>query len=87
MATPQTWRMVRRGVVMSHGLIHPFTKALYVKTEDGNIRVTDGDVEGLFRRNGSWIEGELRECDPQLCGWVGGPQIENHRVGKVQKEQ
>ena len=72
---------------MSHGLIHPFTKALYVKTEDGNIRVTDGDVEGLFRRNGSWIEGELRECDPQLCGWVGGPQIEKPRVGKVQKEQ
>ena len=72
---------------MSQGLIHAFTKALYVKTEDGNIRVTDGDVEGLFRRNGSWIEGELRECDPQLCGWVGGPQIENHRVGKVQKEQ
>ena len=71
---------------MSHGLIHPFTKALYLKTTEGNIRVTNGDLEGLFRIDGSWIEGELRECDPQLCGWVGGPVIENHRVGKVKQK-
>jgi hypothetical protein len=76
--------MVRGGHLMSHGLVHPFSKALYVKTAEGNIRVTDGDKEGLFRVDGSWIEGELRECDPQLCGWVGGPVIENHRVGKVE---
>ena len=68
---------------MSHGLVHPFTKALYVKNGDGNIEVSDGGLKGIFRRDGSWLEGELRECDPQLCGWVGGPQIENHRVGKV----
>ena len=61
----------------------PVHKALYVKNGDGNIEVTDGDLKGTFRRDGSWLEGELRECDPQLCGWVGGPQIENHRVGKV----
>ena len=54
-----------------------------MKNSDGNIEVTDGDLKGIFRRDGSWLEGELRECDPQLCGWVGGPQIENHRVGKV----
>ena len=71
---------------MSHGLIHPFTKALYLKTAEGNIRVTNGDLEGLFRLDGSWIEGELRESDPQLCGWVGGPGIENHRVGKVKQK-
>ena len=71
---------------MSHGLIHPFTKALYLKTAEGNIRVTNGDLEGLFRIDGSWIEGELRECDPPLCGWVGGPVIENHRVGKVKQK-
>jgi hypothetical protein len=26
------------------------------------------------------LEGEIRECDPQMCGWVGGPQVVNHRV-------
>ena len=46
----------------------------------------DGNLQGTFRRDGSWLEGELRECDPQLCGWVGGPQIENHRVGKIKQQ-
>ena len=41
---------------MSHGLVHPFTKALYVKNSDGNIEVTDGDLKGIFRRDGSWLE-------------------------------
>ena len=27
-----------------------------------------------------WLTGELRECDPQLCGWVGGPQIGSYRT-------
>ncbi len=62
------------------GLRHPFTGAIYAQDGNGNIIVTDGDRQGLFRRNGSWISGEIKECDPQLCGWVGGPQIGNHRV-------
>ncbi|GIS34598.1 MAG: hypothetical protein Ct9H90mP5_10470 [Acidimicrobiaceae bacterium] len=71
---------------MSHGLVHPFTKALYVKNGDGNIEVTDGDLKGIFRRDGSWLEGELRECDHNL--WMGWrPQIENHRVGKVKSSE
>ena len=62
------------------GLRHPFSKALYEKNEDGSIRVTDNGKTGLFKRSGEWIEGELLEADPHLCGWVGGPQIGNHRV-------
>jgi hypothetical protein len=62
------------------GIIHPFSKALYEVDDDGNIRVTDGDRSGVFDTSGRWISGELRECDPQLCGWVGGPQIANHRL-------
>lgn len=65
---------------MSAGIIHPFTGALHEQDGEGNIRVTlDGKV-GIFGIDGHWISGELRECDPQLCGWVGGPQIANHRV-------
>jgi hypothetical protein len=65
-----------------NGIIHPFTKALYEVDDDGNIRVTSGERVGVFDINGKWIAGELRECDPQLCGWVGGPQIANHRLSK-----
>lgn len=64
------------------GIVHPFSGALYEVDEDGNVRVTDGDRVGTFDLRGKWISGEVRECDPQLCGWVGGPQIANHRLSK-----
>ncbi len=63
-----------------NGIVHPFTGALHEQDGNGNILVTLGDVSGLFTTQGEWISGELRECDPQLCGWVGGPLVANHRV-------
>ena len=68
---------------MPNGLFHPFTKALYEKHDNGNILVTDGDRQGVFRRDGSWVSGEIRECDPQLCNWIAGPIVANHRVGST----
>ena len=58
-----------------NGIVHPFSGALYEQDGAGNIRVTAGDRSGIFTIRGRWLEGELRECDPQLCGWVGGPQV------------
>lgn len=62
------------------GIVHPFSGALYEQDGEGHVLVTDGDRTGTFTSKGVWISGELRECDPQLCGWVGGPQIGSHRV-------
>ena len=62
------------------GIIHPFSKALYEQDGAGHIKVSFEGRSGVFNIDGSFIEGEIRECDPQLCGWVGGPQIANHRV-------
>ncbi|MFM8857003.1 MAG: hypothetical protein ACKOI2_07315 [Actinomycetota bacterium] len=61
------------------GLVHPFSKALYELDDDGTIRVTKDGVSGTFSLYGRHLAGELRECDPQMCGWVGGPQVANHR--------
>ena len=56
---------------------HPFTHALYELQADGNVGVTLGDQAGLFRPDGRWISGKLREADPQLCVWVANnPQAE-----------
>lgn len=63
-----------------NGIYHPFSKALYERDGNGNILVTDDEKKGLFRRDGSFIEGEIFECDPHLCGWVAGPQIGSHRL-------
>lgn len=63
-----------------NGIHHPFTRALYEQTAHGDILVTDGDHQGTFTAGGRWIRGELRDCDPQLCGWVSGPQFANIRM-------
>jgi hypothetical protein len=65
-----------------NGIVHPFSKALYEKDGNGNILVTDGERVGVFTPGGVWLSGELRECDPQLCGWVGGPQVAHHRLSR-----
>ena len=63
------------------GLRHPFSKALYEQDGEGHVRVVEPDGRtGRFQRNGKWIDGELEEADPHLCGWVAGPQVSNHRV-------
>lgn len=67
---------------MKGAVRHPYTRALYEDGGDGLIRVTTSDGRsGRFRPDGRWVDGELREADPQLCGWVGGPRVANHRVG------
>ena len=65
------------------GIHHPFSGALYEQDGEGNVLVTDGEKTGLFRENGSWISGELKECDPQLCNWIDGPQLGSHRLVKA----
>lgn len=63
-------------------LIHPFSGDRYVRNDDGTITVTSvkrGTV-GVFQRNGKWVSGELREADAQVCGWMGGPRLLNHRL-------
>ena len=63
-----------------NGILHPFTRALYEQDGHGNVRVTSGERSGLFTGAGVYISGDLEEADPQLCGWVAGPMIGNHRV-------
>ena len=62
------------------GIKHPFTGALYEPNGEGNVRVTlDGKV-GVFAGDGHWLEGELRDADAHLCGWVAGPKVRHHRL-------
>ena len=55
---------------MKPAIKHPFGGALYELQEDGTVLITDGDKQGLFKRDGRWISGELREADPQMCVWI-----------------
>lgn len=70
-----------------NGIVHPFTGALHEQDGEGNIRVTLGDKVGIFTTDGRWISGDLRECDAQLCGWVGGPIVAGSRTAVAQKPE
>ena len=66
------------------GMVHPFSKALYEQDGNGNVRVILGSQTGLFRGDGSWIEGEMFEADPQMCGWIAGPKVVHHRLVRLE---
>ena len=52
------------------GLRHPLSGAVYDITPEGEVEVTTEDRSGRFDRNGVWISGDLRSCDPQMCNWI-----------------
>ena len=63
-----------------YGVMHPFSKAVYEIDESGAVVITmnDGRI-GRYRRDGSWLGGEVFDVDPQLCNWVGGARAQ-HRL-------
>jgi hypothetical protein len=55
-------------------LRHPLNGMLYaIDPPTGLVRVSDPDSEryGLFDSDGVWYEGEIRDVDLQIAGWVG----------------
>jgi NAD(P)-dependent dehydrogenase (short-subunit alcohol dehydrogenase family) len=51
-------------------LRHPQSGALYVRQDDGLVRVEQGERQGIFRADGSYVSGALRQADPHFAGWV-----------------
>jgi len=54
-------------------LKHPITGLLYEIDESGLVRVSDTDDGrfGLFDSDAVWFEGEIRDVDLQIVGWLG----------------
>lgn len=65
---------------MAIGTQHPLTRARYEAEGPNAVRVSDGSKWGLFDRTGGWIEGELRQCDPQMCIWLTGLAVVEERM-------
>ena len=43
------------------------------------MTTNDGRI-GTFSLGGIYLDGEVYEADPQLCGWIGGPKVAHHRI-------
>jgi nitrite reductase/ring-hydroxylating ferredoxin subunit len=56
---------------------HPFSGAVYQAVGDGLVRVEDKakGMWGIFRYDGTWIEGSLTYADLHLLMYVGGPDL------------
>ena len=70
-------------------LRHPLSGAIYEVDHDGLVLVTAKDGRtGRFTDQGVWVEGDLKQCDPHVCVWVGGPQLlSRHEEAKLARER
>ena len=69
---------------MTFRLEHPFSGAIYAACGDGTVEVSKDGTTGIFDMAGSWVRGELRSADPELCRWVGTHRYSpasRHRAG------
>lgn len=61
-------------------LRHPLSGAIYTSREDGNVTVESPDgPQGVFRPDGSWVSGALREADPHMAGFVASLPLPSRR--------
>lgn len=51
---------------------HPFAPADYELLPAGEVRVVQGELEGVFDWQGRWLRGPLRTADAQMCIWIAG---------------
>jgi phenylpropionate dioxygenase-like ring-hydroxylating dioxygenase large terminal subunit len=56
---------------------HPITGVIYEEIEKGVVRVQDPATgkQGLFKADGTWLEGEITYADPHLLVYIGGPDL------------
>ncbi len=48
----------------------------YEELGEGLVRVTDADgTAGVFRSDGRWVEGDLRQANIHMLVFTGGPMI------------
>ena len=66
---------------------HALTNAEYHAESPNSVRVIDGGKWGRFDRYGGWLEGELHQCDPQLCIWLTGILVVQQRTKASAKAQ
>ncbi len=64
-------------------LRHALTGSIYQTRDDGTVIVEDSSGRrGVFRHDGAWVSGELRDADPHFLGFIAGPQLPSRRTAE-----
>ena len=60
---------------------HPISGFIYEEIGDGTVRVKDPvkDRYGLFKWDGSWVEGDVTHADIHFLRYIGGPNLPEGR--------
>ena len=59
-------------------LRHPETGAIYTAEEGSDVvHVEHEGKTGVFRLDGAYVSGDVRDADMHFIGWVGGPKPES----------
>lgn len=56
-------------------LKHAISGAVYELLEDGRVKVENNGLVGYFNADATFDSGELRQADPHMICWLGGPQM------------
>jgi len=57
-------------------LRHPLSGYVYERGDDGLVHVTDHDGNvSKFTAEAEWVEGPVRNADPNMTDWIGGKQL------------
>lgn len=56
---------------------HPISGFIYREVGDGLVRIEDDKSNryGLFKADGTWLEGELTQADPCMLNLIGAPNV------------
>jgi hypothetical protein len=54
---------------------HPLSGVVYDLAADGTVVLEKDGKTGRFTTRGHYLEGDIKQADPQLCGWIGGVQL------------
>ena len=63
------------------------TRQIFEELGEGRVRVTNRDGKwGVFRWSGEWLEGDVRDANPNMLVYTGGPNVHplfNYRWTKL----
>lgn len=68
-------------------LRHPLSGSVYDLGDDGLVVVESNGRTGRFDRDGTWISGELRTADPELCRWISDPRTPSRHRPTVRRPE
>jgi hypothetical protein len=56
-------------------LRHAITGAIYTLEPNGLVKVDLNGAVGYFSADGRWQSGDIKQADPHMLLWVGGPKL------------